>query len=164
MKGMTMRIIIKLAAAVLALLLGTAAVPMSTAAAAPACDAKFVDMSSSIHAPDVWSAIHNAEQETGADIYVRVFKDTPTGSAAGWWRQAVAECPAWQAPDGVHPSPNIIVIEAGLADRTSAIAYGDNWKKLDRNIDSIRAKKLNAYLLTGDTKRAITATLDAIVK
>lgn len=110
------------------------------------------------------AAVVNLQNSTGADVYVRAFQTTPEGNAASWWREAYKGCPAWLAPDGTTPSPNIVVIEFGL-DHTSAIAYGSNWNdKLDKVVDNIRSRELNSGLKSGKYTNAVTDTLFTLDK
>lgn len=134
-----------------------------TAQAEPACAAPVIDETTDkvLDQPKVIEAVSTLERDTGTDVFVRAFQETPGGDSGAWWRDAFAQCSAWLGADGKTPKPNIVVVEFGM-DHTSAIEYGSNLHRLDTQVDGIRSRKLGEGLRRRDFTGAVTSTLSAL--
>lgn len=133
-----------------------------SAQAASDCTTKVIDTTNkSVLDKSATNAAINKLESTGADVYVRSFEKTPSGSIDTYYRETVKSCSNWQSPDGKTPKANLIFVGFGM-DKTSAIFYGSNWHILDTKIDAIRANSLNAGLKSGNFTNGITGSLAAL--
>ena len=109
------------------------------------------------------ASVEAAVQEanaTGADVFVRAFETTPTGTTDGYWQQSIKDCANWRngnVENGV-PKGNMIMVVFGM-DRQSGVYFGSGYNDAigNANANAIRADMNEQFRVGNFTDGVVTA-------
>lgn len=162
MKAVLRNVVMLLTAGSLALV----AAPASSADTIT-CDGAIVDQtnghvltSKDSSAQNIQSALDGVASY-GADVYVRAFQSTPGGNADAFWKQGLAQCSNWSAPDG-HPKANVIVVVLGMDHKSGIFFNSAHYPVLQSRFDTIMAQDMNANFKGSNFVDGIVSGLNSI--
>lgn len=121
----------------------------------------------------VTHAITKAREELGADVYVRIYDESPAikgsffdgiGGEPLWWKEMYSTCDNWRQPDPLRKDeyvmdPNLVVLVIGTDTSTVSIGYGDDFREYAELINDLALTKVKPLVKEGKLTAAVELAL-----